>query len=71
MEAEMSLLMANQALARSGSAVWDPFAGTGSMLVTAAHWGSRVWGSDIDGRQMKGRENVKGGSGEPHSLPFR
>lgn len=65
MDAEVSLLMANQALAKSGSAIWDPFAGTGSMLVTCAHWGSRVWGSDIDGRQMKGREHVKGGVGPP------
>jgi len=63
MDAEVSLLMANQALAKSGSAIWDPFAGTGSMLVTAAHWGARVWGSDIDGRQMKGRDAIKGGTG--------
>ena len=65
MDAEVSLLMANQALATSGSLIWDPFAGTGSMLVTCAHWGSRVLGSDIDGRQMKGREHVKGGTGPP------
>jgi len=69
MDAEVSLLMANQALAKSGSAIWDPFAGTGSMLVTAAHWGARVWGSDIDGRQMKGRDAIKGGTGES-SLDF-
>lgn len=31
MEAEMSLVMANQALAREGSLVYDPFAGTGSL----------------------------------------
>ena len=32
MEAEMSLLMANQAKAGPGKLIYDPFAGTGSML---------------------------------------
>lgn len=32
MEAEVSLLMANQALAAPGKIMYDPFAGTGSML---------------------------------------
>lgn len=32
MEAEMSLLMANQAKAAPGKMIYDPFAGTGSML---------------------------------------
>ncbi|KAJ8516074.1 hypothetical protein ONZ45_g6574 [Pleurotus djamor] len=64
MEAAMSLLMANQALARPGSLVYDPFMGTGSMAyVPTSHFGSFVIGSDIDGRQMRG----KGGhlSGKP------
>lgn len=54
MESEMSLLMASQAMAAPGRVVYDPFAGTGSMLHTSAHWGAIVVGSDIDGRQMRG-----------------
>ncbi|KAG8742733.1 hypothetical protein FRC10_001007 [Ceratobasidium sp. 414] len=60
MEAEMSLLMANQALAAPGKLVYDPFVGTGSMLYTAAHFGALVFGSDIDGRQMRGKETTPG-----------
>ncbi|KAF8608623.1 tRNA guanosine-2'-O-methyltransferase [Ceratobasidium sp. AG-I] len=60
MEAEMSLLMANQALAAPGKLVYDPFVGTGSMLYTAAHFGAMVFGSDIDGRQMRGKETTPG-----------
>ncbi|EIN11648.1 RNA methylase [Punctularia strigosozonata HHB-11173 SS5] len=55
MEAEVSLLMANQTMATPGSLVYDPFAGTGSMLYTAAWFGAYVYGSDIDGRQMRGK----------------
>ncbi|KAG8812167.1 hypothetical protein FRC17_002165 [Serendipita sp. 399] len=88
MDAEISLLMANQALvcdslrveslylpprlrkASSGKLVYDPFVGTGSMLYvssvmvlrsylnlrqTSAYFGAMVLGSDIDGRQMRGK----------------
>jgi len=40
MDAEMAFLMANQALATSGKLVYDPFVGTGSVLVAAAHFGA-------------------------------
>jgi len=40
MDAEMAFLMANQALATSGKLVYDPFVGTGSILVAAAHFGA-------------------------------
>ena len=50
MEAELSLIMANQAMVAPGKLVYDPFVGTGSMLYTSAFFGSRVMGSDIDGR---------------------
>ncbi|THH07979.1 hypothetical protein EW145_g3009 [Phellinidium pouzarii] len=62
MEAEISLLMANQTLASPGKFVYDPFLGTGSMAYTAAHFGAFVFGSDIDGRQMRGKgiENEPG-----------
>ncbi|KAI8847417.1 S-adenosyl-L-methionine-dependent methyltransferase [Chytridium lagenaria] len=55
MNAELSLIMANQGLAKEGSFVLDPFVGTGSLLVSAAHFGAFVMGSDIDGRQIRGK----------------
>ncbi|KAJ1912945.1 hypothetical protein IWQ60_009426, partial [Tieghemiomyces parasiticus] len=54
MDAELSLVMANQALARPGALVYDPFVGTGSFLLTCAHFGAFTMGSDIDGRQIRG-----------------
>ncbi|KAJ9104053.1 hypothetical protein QFC19_004187 [Naganishia cerealis] len=58
MESEMSLLMAGQTLADDGKLVYDPFAGTGSLLYVCANWGSYVMGSDIDGRQMRGKDKI-------------
>ncbi|EGO00079.1 hypothetical protein SERLA73DRAFT_21340, partial [Serpula lacrymans var. lacrymans S7.3] len=55
MEAEISLLMANQAQASPSKLVYDPFIGTGSMAYTTAYFGAHVYGSDIDGRQMRGK----------------
>ncbi|PSR76499.1 hypothetical protein PHLCEN_2v8402 [Hermanssonia centrifuga] len=60
MEAEISLLMANQTLAAPGKLVYDPFIGTGSMAYTTAYFGAYVYGSDIDGRQMRGKEKKPG-----------
>lgn len=40
MDAEMAFLMANQAHATHGKLVYDPFVGTGSILVAAAHFGA-------------------------------
>lgn len=48
MDTELSLLMANMANARSGRLVWDPFVGTGSVVIAAAHFGAHIIGSDID-----------------------
>ncbi|ORE16980.1 tRNA guanosine-2'-O-methyltransferase [Rhizopus microsporus] len=55
MDAELSLVMANQALAAPGKIVYDPFVGTGSFLFTCAHFGAYTLGSDIDGRQIRGK----------------
>ncbi|CAO3697615.1 unnamed protein product [Rhizopus stolonifer] len=55
MDAELSLVMANQALAAPGKLVYDPFVGTGSFLFTCAHFGAYTLGSDIDGRQIRGK----------------
>ena len=58
MDAELSLVMANQALIKQDSLVFDPFVGTGGFLVSGAHFGGFTIGSDIDGRQIKGKEGV-------------
>ncbi|KAJ7703248.1 RNA methylase [Mycena rosella] len=55
MESEISLLMANQAMASPSKLVYDPFCGTGSMAYPIAYFGAQVFGSDIDGRQMRGK----------------
>ncbi|KAF8554733.1 tRNA guanosine-2'-O-methyltransferase [Imleria badia] len=60
MEAEISLLMANQTQAAPGKLMYDPFIGTGSMAYTTAYFGAHVYGSDIDGRQMRGKAKTPG-----------
>lgn len=55
MDAQLSLLMANQAQVRSGDIVLDPFVGTGSLLVAAAQFGGYVFGTDIDYLMLHGR----------------
>lgn len=61
MDAELSLVTANMVHARPGSLAYDPFMGTGSFPVSCAHFGSTVWGSDMDGRSIRGKKgrNVK------------
>ncbi|CAM9997330.1 unnamed protein product [Ectocarpus fasciculatus] len=48
-EPEVALIMANLAKVRSGSRVLDPFCGSCSLLLPAAHMGARTWGSDVSG----------------------
>ncbi|RDB25139.1 tRNA (guanine(10)-N2)-methyltransferase [Hypsizygus marmoreus] len=60
MESEISLLMANQTLACPGKLIYDPFMGTGSTAYPTMHFGAFMFGSDIDGRQMRGKEKVPG-----------
>ncbi|KAE8240888.1 hypothetical protein A4X03_0g8273 [Tilletia caries] len=64
MPAEQSLLMATMALAKPGKLIYDPFAGTGSILYACAQYGAHVMGSDIDARMMKGKDVVKKGEGK-------
>lgn len=46
-----------------GSLVLDPFVGTGSCLIPAAHWGALTLGADIDARVIKlGERAALGGS---------
>ncbi|XP_054736353.1 tRNA (guanine(10)-N2)-methyltransferase homolog [Anastrepha obliqua] len=55
MDAQLSLLMANQALVKEGDLIFDPFVGTGSLLVSAAKFGGYVLGADIDFMMLHGR----------------
>ncbi|ODA76655.1 hypothetical protein RJ55_07926 [Drechmeria coniospora] len=63
MDSELSLITANIALAAPGKLFYDPFVGTGSFPVACAHFGAVGWGSDIDGRSMRGdgdRKSLRG-----------
>jgi len=55
MDAELALLMANLALAGPGKLFYDPFVGTGSLVIACAHFGASVMGSDLDGRAVRGK----------------
>lgn len=48
MDAQLSLLMANQAQIKPGDLCLDPFVGSGSLLIAAAQFGGHVLGTDID-----------------------
>lgn len=61
MDSELALVTANIALAAPGRLFYDPFVGTGSFTVAAAQWGALAWGSDIDGRAVRGDEGGDAG----------
>ncbi len=46
--------MATQALIRRGSLVYDPFVGSGSILIACTHYGGICTGSDIDRALLHG-----------------
>lgn len=58
MDAGLSLVTANMALAAPGKIFFDPFVGTGSFLLAAAHFGAMTLGADIDGRSYKGKRAI-------------
>ena len=66
MDAELALITANLTHAREGTMFYDPFVGTGSLTIACAHFGTYVWGSDIDGRMLRGKDgvNLRGGYGQ-------
>lgn len=70
MDAELSLVTANLGLARPGSLVYDPFMGTGSFPLACAHFGATVFGSDLDGRSIRGKKgkSVTGNFGQYGTL---
>ncbi|KAK5116010.1 hypothetical protein LTR62_000466 [Meristemomyces frigidus] len=55
MDAELSLITANLAQAAPGKIAYDPFTGTGSFPLACAHFGALVFGSDLDGRSIRGK----------------
>eukprot|EP00735_Rhodelphis_limneticus_P011545 TRINITY_DN4658_c0_g1::TRINITY_DN4658_c0_g1_i1::g.19547::m.19547 TRINITY_DN4658_c0_g1::TRINITY_DN4658_c0_g1_i1::g.19547 ORF type:complete len:513 (+),score=88.09,sp/Q5R962/TRM11_PONAB/32.91/4e-80,UPF0020/PF01170.13/2.8e-10,Methyltransf_26/PF13659.1/3.9e-08,N6_N4_Mtase/PF01555.13/1.1,N6_N4_Mtase/PF01555.13/75,N6_Mtase/PF02384.11/0.49 TRINITY_DN4658_c0_g1_i1:175-1539(+) len=61
MDAELSFIMANQALIREGSLVYDPYVGTGSILVSCAAFGGWTFGADLNILILRGKEgrNIK------------
>jgi tRNA (guanine10-N2)-methyltransferase len=54
MDAELTLLTANIAQVSPGKLFYDPFMGTGGFPIACAHFGAVVFGSDIDGRTIRG-----------------
>ncbi|KAJ1622251.1 S-adenosyl-L-methionine-dependent methyltransferase [Pavlovales sp. CCMP2436] len=52
---QLSMIIANQAHARPGALVLDPFCGTASILVGCAAYGAHVLGADLDGRMLVGK----------------
>ncbi len=48
MDPQLSLLMANLVQVNQSHLVYDPFVGTGSILLASAQFGAQVIGSDID-----------------------
>jgi tRNA (guanine10-N2)-methyltransferase len=61
MDAELSFVMTSLGQVQKGSIVFDPFVGTGSILLSCALRGAYCIGADIDIRVIKGRsekENI-------------
>lgn len=59
MDSELALITANIALAAPGKLFYDPFVGTGSFPIACSYFGATSWGSDIDGRSIRGEEDGK------------
>ncbi|KAL0117293.1 hypothetical protein PUN28_010267 [Cardiocondyla obscurior] len=55
MDPQLSLIMANQAKIRNGDLIFDPFVGTGSLLIAASQFGGYTFGTDIDFLMLHGR----------------
>lgn len=64
MDAALSFIMANHAKVKQNDLVFDPFVGTGSLLVACSQFGAYVCGTDIDfniihGKGRSSRKNQK------------
>ena len=53
---------------KKGDLVYDPFVGTGSILVAASYYGAVTLGSDIDARVVK--DGKPGQDGQVNNSPF-
>ena len=51
---------------KKGDLVYDPFVGTGSILVAAAHFGAHTMGADIDIRVVRDGEQLRPTHCMPH-----
>ncbi|XP_066104027.1 tRNA (guanine(10)-N2)-methyltransferase homolog isoform X2 [Saccopteryx bilineata] len=54
MDAGLSFIMANHGKVKENDIVFDPFVGTGGLLVASAHFGAYVYGTDIDYNTLHG-----------------
>ncbi|NP_001084954.1 tRNA (guanine(10)-N2)-methyltransferase homolog [Xenopus laevis] len=54
MDAGLSFIMANHARVKPNDVVFDPFVGTGGLLVSSAHFGAYVCGTEIDYNTVHG-----------------
>lgn len=70
MDSELALVTANMALAAPGKIMYDPFVGTGSFPIACAQFGAVAFGSDIDGRSIRGdgRQRTVRGNFEQYGL---
>ena len=59
MDPLLSLVMSNMAQVKQHSLVYDPFVGTGSLLVGAAHFGASVLGADLDYNLIHSQGKIK------------
>ncbi|XP_064597359.1 tRNA (guanine(10)-N2)-methyltransferase homolog isoform X2 [Liolophura sinensis] len=66
MDPTLSLIMTNLAEIKENHLVFDPFVGTGSLLVPSAHFGAYVLGTDIDYLIIHGK-----GRSSRHKQKFR
>ncbi|XP_058422328.1 tRNA (guanine(10)-N2)-methyltransferase homolog isoform X8 [Diceros bicornis minor] len=54
MDAGLSFIMANHGKVKENDIVFDPFVGTGGLLIASAHFGAYVCGTDIDYNTVHG-----------------
>lgn len=55
MPSNLSFIMSNLGRVTKNSVVYDPFVGTGSLLVSAGHFGALCIGSDLDWKILHGK----------------
>ncbi|BHF78150.1 tRNA methyltransferase 11 [Sparganum proliferum] len=65
MDVRLAGIIANACLARRGDVVWDPFLGTGGMVLATSVWGAYGAGCDIDYALVHGKgRSPKAGQGK-------